>query len=110
MHKIKWILAIMIIMTLTMSTVVFAKEAVLDVTITSMVEKVDKNGNAYIRFIADMPKTLQGQSYVVGTPIMAFGGAVEKAREYKAGDNLKCIAKYREFGSSESYTILAYMQ
>ena len=104
----KLIVALMIIGLLASVTPAVAKEVALDVKITSMVEKVDKNGQPYIRFIAQFPKELQGVSYEVGMPIMAFGGAVEQARSYSEGDQLKCIAKFREWNSRESYTILAY--
>ena len=92
-----------------LAPVAMAKEVALDVVITDMVEKQDKNGNDYVRFIAQVSKELQGVSYEVGVPIMAFGGNVEKAKTYKVGDSLKCIAKYREFEARESYTILAYL-
>lgn len=104
----KYFLTIALIIGLTIS-MVHAVDIVLKVQITDMVEKVDKNGNPYVRFIAQVTRELQGITYETGVPIMAFGGAVEKAREYKIGDTLECIAKYREFGSRESYTILAYM-
>ncbi len=101
-------LAIMLIVGLTI-TMAHAKDVSLNVKITDMVEKVDKNGNPYIRFIAEVTRTLEGITYQTGVPIMAFGSAVEKARTYKVGDNLKCIAKYKEFGSRDSYTILTFL-
>ena len=109
MKLLKYVLVILLIVAFTMPTMALAKEDLLDVEITNMVEKVDKNGNPYIRFIAQMSRETKGHQYDVGVPIMAFGGAVEKGRSYTVGDQLKCIAKYREFGSSESYTIIAYI-
>ena len=106
----KKFLVVALIIGLMLPAMAMSAEEVLDVTITDMVEKVDKNGNEYVRFIADMPKELKGVNYTVGTPIMAFGGAVDQAKTYKVGDNLKCIAKYREWNTRESYTILAYIQ
>jgi hypothetical protein len=109
MHKLfKALLVMVLIMGLTIPAL--AKEVKLDVTVDSMVEKTDKNGNQYVRFIAIMDKQLEGTSYQTGVPIMAFGAAVEQARNYKAGDQLKVIAKYREWNSTESYTILAYIE
>jgi len=108
MKILKSLLIAMLIVGL-LAPVAIAKEVSLNVTITDMVERQDKNGNDYVRFIAQMPKELQGVSYEVGVPIMAFGQIVEKAKTYKVGDTLKCIAKYREFESRESYTILAFL-
>jgi len=108
MKILKSLLIVMLIVGL-LAPVAIAKEVSLNVKITDMVERQDKNGNDYVRFIAQMPKELQGVSYEVGVPIMAFGQIVEKAKTYKVGDTLKCIAKYREFESRESYTILAFL-
>ena len=108
MKILKSLLIVMLIVGL-LAPVAIAKEVSLNVTVTDMVERQDKNGNDYVRFIAQMPKELQGVSYEVGVPIMAFGQIVEKAKTYKVGDTLKCIAKYREFESRESYTILAFL-
>ena len=108
MKLMKYFLTIALIIGLTIS-VVHAIEVVLKVEITDMVEKVDKNGNSYVRFIAQIDRELDGIQYQTGVPIMAFGGAVEKARTYAVGDTLECIAKYREWNSRESYTILAFM-
>lgn len=101
------LLVIALVVGLTTSTVM-AKDVVLEVTISDMVERVDKNGNTYIRFIAEMDRKLQGVEYKTGIPIMAFGKLAKKAMEYAIGDTLKCIAKYREYQSRESYTILAF--
>ncbi len=101
-------LAMVLIIGLTTS-MVYAKEVILEVAISDMTESLDKNGNTYVRFIAQMDRKLQGVEYQTGIPIMVFGNTlVEKALTYKVGDTLKCIAKYREYQGRESYTVLAF--
>lgn len=86
-----------------------AAEQKLEAKITNMVEAVDRNGNAYIRFIVEEQKMLQGVKYTVGIPVMAFGANVEKARTLKIGDTINAIVQKRTFNSRDSYTILAWL-
>jgi len=109
MRKLQVILAIMLIVGLT-ATMAIAKEEILDVKITDMVEKVDRNGNTYVRFIAEFDREIKGQPYTTGIPIMAFGSTVAQAQTLGVGDQLKCVAQYRVYNSRESYTILAWMK
>ena len=81
---------------------------ILNAKITSMVERIDKNGNDYVRFIVNEDKTLNGTKYTVGVPVMAFGDLVKKAQNFKKGDTLKCIVQVREYKGNQSYTILAF--
>jgi hypothetical protein len=102
----------LIIIALIVAFVPMAHSAdkILDAKITSMVERVDKNGNDYVRFIVDETRTLNGVEYSVGVPVMAFGSTVAAAKDYKAGDNLKCIVQGREYQGRQSYTILSFTQ
>jgi len=104
-------LVLAVIMTMLAFTApkVMAGEKVLEATISNMVESVDRNGNAYIRFIVEESRMLQGVKYPVGVPVMAFGTNVEKARTLKIGDTLKAVVQEREYNSRQSYTILAWL-
>lgn len=84
-------------------------DKILEATITNVVEKVDKNGSEYVRFIIDEVRTLQGVEYMVGVPLMAFGDLVPKAQSYSNGDIIRCIVQSREYQGRQSYTILAFM-
>ena len=109
MHKFRIILALLLIVGLT-TGIAIAKEEILNVEIADMVESTDRNGNQYIRFIANFDRKTKGQTYTVGLPIMAFGATVEQARAYQIGDTLKCVAQYRKYQERESYTILAFVK
>lgn len=94
---------------LVMVPMAMSADKVLEAKITSMVERIDKNGNEYVRFIIDEVRTLQGVEYKVGVPLMVFGDTVKKAQTYNVGDMIKCIVQGREFQGRQSYTILSFM-
>ena len=108
MKTLKYFLAIILIVGLT-ATMVHAADVVLKAKITNMIEKTDRNGNQYIRFIVDQERELSGIKYTSGIPVLAFGATVEKARSYGVGDTLECIARHREYKSRESYTVMSFM-
>ncbi|MBW2026576.1 MAG: hypothetical protein JRI90_14585 [Deltaproteobacteria bacterium] len=59
-----------------------------------------------VRVIVNEERSLQGISYEVGVPVMAFGPQVEKAKALRKGDILKAICDRRESQGKVSYTIL----
>jgi len=81
-----------------------------DVLLTAKVQDVaialDKNGNQYVRVIVNEERSLQGISYEVGVPVMAFGTHVKEAKGLKKGTILKAICDRREVQGKVSYTIL----
>jgi len=83
-----------------------AEDMVLTGKIQDVVQAVDKNQKPYVRVIVTAEKTLQGISYEVGVPVMAFGSQVENARTLKKGDTLKAVCDKRETEGRTSYTLL----
>lgn len=108
MHKKLLPIMIIVAVLFTFGTAI-AGDMILEAKIDSATESIDKNGNTYVRFIVTEQRTLQGVTYPVGVPVMAFGSVVEKAQTLKEGDTLKAIVKKREWQSRESYTILAFL-
>ena len=84
----------------------YAEDMVLTGKIQDVVQAVDKNQKPYVRVIVTAEKTLQGISYEVGVPVMAFGNQVEKARTLKKGDTLKAVVSVGEYRGNKSFTIL----
>ena len=106
----KRLIAVLVILTFVLTAnVVLAEDMILKAKIASATESVDKNGNEYVRFIIDENRTLQGQSYTVGVPVMAFADSVTQAKTLKEGDTLNAIVKKREWQSRQSYTILSFL-
>jgi hypothetical protein len=86
------------------------EDKVLEFTIGDMVEKLDKNGAQYVRFISQESRTIDGITYPKGIPVMAFGEIAPQLAAYSNGDTIKCVVTTREYQGRESYTILAIAQ
>jgi len=84
----------------------FAEDVLLNAKIQDVVQAMDKNRRPYVRVIINEEKTLQGVSYEVGVPVMAFGSQVEKAKALKKGDILKAICGKKDNDGKTSYTLL----
>ena len=81
-----------------------------DAKITSAVQKIDKNGKPYIRFIVSENRTIQGVTYPADIPVMAFGPlADERAKALKAGDTLSAVVKGRIYQGNEYYTVIKWL-
>jgi hypothetical protein len=90
--------------------VAFAAEELVTGEITQVVQAVDKNGNDYTRLIVTFNRSLQGQDYSVGLPVMAFGALAETAAAKTEGDTLKAICQKRLFNDRESFTIISILE
>lgn len=103
MRKMLLILTVVFCM---LSSLAIAGDIMLDATVESTVIGFDKNGDQYVRIIIQEERTLQGISYEVGVPVMAFRENLEPAKKLGEGDILKAIVQAREFQGRMSYTIL----
>jgi hypothetical protein len=104
-----FIVVICATLVLLWSPAAFAVEKVLETKAESITEAIDKNGNAYIRIIVEENKTLQGNTYSIGIPVMCFRETVDKARLLNPGDSFKAIVQPREFQGRSSYTLLKWL-
>ena len=95
---------------LMLSTLAFAGDVLLNTTVQSTVVGFDKNGEQYVRLIIQEQRTLQGISYEVGVPVMAFRENLQMAKAKKKGDTLKAIVQSREFQGRKSYTIVKIIE
>ena len=109
MAKARWMTAMAGVIglgTLAMWQPGHAEDMILTAKIEDVVQAVDKNQRPYVRVIVTEQKTLQGISYEVGLPVMAFGSQVERAKTLKKGDTLKAVCDKREANGKTSYTLL----
>ena len=86
-----------------------AAEKVLDATVDTLTESIDKNGHPYIRIIIQESRAIQGNDYIVGIPVMCFRDTVVKARELSPGDSFKAVVQPREYQGRSSYTLLKWL-
>ena len=82
------------------------RDVLLNAKVQDVAIAMDKNGKQYVRVIVNEQRTLQGISYEVGVPVMAFGIHVEEAKGLKKGQTLKAICERHEAKGKVSYTIL----
>ena len=94
------------IMVFTLIGMAIAGEQILSAKVTSVTTNLDKNGNEYTRLIVDVDRKIQGVSYTVGTPAMAFGSLNAEAKTMAVGDTLNCIASERQYNGRTSFTII----
>lgn len=87
-----------------------AAEVLIDSKITDVKTKMDKNGRQFVRAIVQQDKSLNGNDYQVGTPVMFFGDLVLEAKNLKKGQNLKAICSTREYQGRTSYTVLKVLK
>ena len=85
---------------------VFAQDVLLNAKVQDVAIALDKNGKQYVRVIVNEKRTLQGISYEVGVPVMAFGSHVKEAKSLTKGQILKAICDRHEVKGKVSYTIL----
>ena len=104
-------LALMIVIGLVLSAIpAIAADKLLDVKITNAVEKVDKNGNPYMRLSFDEEKTLGATKYNESKTIMVFSDklGLVKALDIKAGSNLKAVCSENEYKGRMGYVLVAF--
>ena len=87
-------------------TMAFAQDVLLNAKVQDVAIALDKNGKQYVRVIVNEKRTLQGISYEVGVPVMAFGSHVKEAKSLTKGQTLKAICDRHEVKGKVSYTIL----
>jgi len=93
-----------------LSSLAIAGDMMLNATVKNAVVGFDKNGDQYVRLIIQEKRTLQGISYEVGVPVMAFRENVEPAKKLSGGDSIKAIVQAREFQGRKSYTIIKIIE
>ena len=106
------ILAIVALIGVSLYTPVYAAgDEQLNAKIDLVTTQLDVNGKPYVRFIIGQQRTLNGVKYTRTLPVMAFGDLVAKAKTYKKGDTLKCIASFRQLPDGrQSYTVIKFLK
>ena len=87
-----------------------AKDQIIDLKISKIMSKVDKNGDDYNVIIVEVPKTLNGIAYNGSMVVMSFSTTYEQSAILKAGENLRAIVNIRKYQGRNSATLLAILQ
>ena len=100
--------AVMLALVLSIG-VAYAEDVKLEnVIVDSAVTKIDKKGNEFVRIIFTEQRSIDGIEYPAGTPLMAFGDMVTKAKALKSGDTINVIADRTVYQGRVSYSIRTF--
>jgi len=106
----KLISALTITIVIAISSIALAADALLDVTVKSVIEKVDKNGNPYKRVIFLENAELNGVQYKKSSVLMVFADQMDQVASLTPGQDLRCIAASSEYKGRTSYTLQAVIE
>jgi len=111
MKKTLTIFAILLAVVMAGAIVANAAEEVIQTTVESRTDAIDKNGNSYVRMICKFKRSLNGVEYEVSLPVLAFGDKVAAVANIAEGSSLKAVAQNRVLPDGrESYTIIAVIE
>lgn len=109
MKKLAMTISIALLIALVAS-IAAAADKKITAEISGVTEAVTKNGVPYIRAIVLEDKTIDGESYQAGIPLMFFGDLYEAGRTLQPGDTVNVIARERTFQDRPSLTVLKVLQ
>ena len=105
----KFAIIILAIVCLFWTLPVIAADKIIDTKIESAVQKKDKNGDDYVRFIVPINKSLNGVDYTDSMSVNAYGTLFTQATTYKDGQPLNAIVSIKEYNGREYGTILKFL-
>jgi len=106
----KKIIAIAIVAIIAMTTLVSAKDMILDTKIHRIYEKQDKNGNPFKLLIIKEKRTLNGVAYEASTTLTSFQDTLDQIENLNAGDNLKAIVSSNQYNGRVTYTLIQIIE
>lgn len=91
------------------ATSALAADKLLDVKVTNVVEKNDKNGNPYMRLSFNVPKKLGNIDYNETQSIMVFSDKVDLVKKMgiKSGSQFKAVCSENEYKGRMGYILIA---
>lgn len=103
------IIVVMAMILMTSAITALAADKLLDVKITNVVEKNDKNGNPYMRLSFNVSKKLGNIDYNETQSIMVFSDKVDliKKMGIKSGSQFKAVCSENEYKGRMGYILIA---
>ena len=106
----KTLIAIITLSIVAVASITIAQDVMLDITVKSIIEKNDKNGNPYKRVVFLQEAELNGVQYNKSAIIMVFADQLDQVTSLIPGQDLKCIAASSEYKGRTSYTLQAIIE
>ena len=92
------------------ATISHAADKLIDLKVSKVISKIDKNGDDYKIIIVKVPKTLNGQRYMSSMAVMAFSDTIDLVDSVIVGEQLKAIVNLRQYQGRTSATLLAMIE
>ena len=92
------------------ATISHAADKLIDLKVSKVISKIDKNGDDYKIIIVKVPKTLNGQRYMSSMAVMAFSDTIDLVDAVVVGEQLKAIVNLRQYQGRTSATLLAMIE
>jgi hypothetical protein len=102
------ILFALVVMMTAFSSVALAGDKLINLPVSKVYLKTDKNGKPFATIICTEARKLNGIEYQTDVVVTAFGINYEQASQMKEGDTLKAIIRTRDFGGNTSYNVLQF--
>jgi len=109
MKRFNIALIVVLAMLVSLVSISFAADKMLDTTISKISIQQDKNGNDYARIIIQEDRALNGIAYTTSVVVMCFGSTVEKAKTYSDGDAFKAIVSQNEYRGRLNYNVVSFI-
>ena len=110
-NNAKAILMVIVILSIIafMASQTMAADILIEGKITSVTQKISKNGNPYVIFVVPENKELNGIKYLTETSVFCFNH-LSSAKLLKAGDPVKLIAKRTSKDGNEFTTLVQFLK
>ena len=105
----KKLITLVAIITLAITSVAVAKDTIIDLKVSKIITKQDKNGDDFKILIVKIPQNLNGTRYEGSMPIMAFSDTLDLVANLEVGQNLKAVVSIRPYQGRDSATLIAIL-
>ena len=110
MKKLITIITLITIAILSTTTLVCAKDSIIELPIKKIITKQDKNGEDFKIIIVKVPKVLNGVKYEGSMTVMAFQDTIDMTESIEVDQTLKAIVNIREYQGRETATLISVLE
>jgi len=95
---------------LVITLTAYAEDKIIDLPISKIISKIDKNNNDFKIIIVKIPRVLNGIRYTSSMTIMAFSDTIDLVEGLNEGENLKAIISENNYKGRQSGILLAIIE
>jgi len=110
MKNIISIIIIAVFALIAVESIAIAEDVMMPITVKTISDGVDKNGQCFKRIGFDESASLNGIKYVKSSIIMVFGDSLPQIESVKIGDKVKLIVNKSDYKGRNSYALIALVK